>query len=164
MKKALLSILLFLFLASSAICQTYVYYRLSSGEVEEISTSSKIKNALIFGEVINPTMPDGTAVNSPSGDPDVLGYAKIYGGGVVRNATQGEINTFSAARIDDRNIIQADEALKHLQNDPKLRRIMIAFAAILVNEINTLRQQHGLADRTLQQLKTAIENRIDKDD
>jgi hypothetical protein len=36
-----------------------------------------------------------------------------------------------------------------------------AFADIVKDEINILRSQHGLGDRTLAQLKTAIKNRID---
>lgn len=39
--------------------------------------------------------------------------------------------------------------------------VLRAFADITKDEINILRAQHGLAPRTLTQLKTAIKNRID---
>lgn len=38
--------------------------------------------------------------------------------------------------------------------------VLTAFAEIIIDEINVLRQQHSLADRTLAQLKTAIKNRV----
>ena len=146
---------------------TTALYRISSNEVLKISEADDLFTEFksSFKEVAeNITCPDGTDVISPSGERRILGYVKILDGTVVRNATQEEINTFAASETDDDNIRQASEATSYFQQDPKLRRILTAFADIIVSEINILRSEHGLANRTLSQLKTAIINRIDKDD
>ncbi len=44
--------------------------------------------------------------------------------------------------------------------DDDERRLLRAFAELLVDELNTLRAFHGLAPRTLAQLRTAIRNKI----
>jgi len=132
MKKIILIMMTIFLFPAFSFCQTYVYYRLSSGEVEDIESEPLVKNSLIFGEAVDPSFPDGMNFNSPDGDADVLGYAKIYDNGVVRNATQGEIDGFAAARLDDKNKIQAEEAKLIFQNDPQLRRILKAFADIVL--------------------------------
>ena len=40
-------------------------------------------------------------------------------------------------------------------------RIIRAVVKVLIDEINALRSQYGLSDRTIQQAKTAINNEID---
>lgn len=40
-------------------------------------------------------------------------------------------------------------------------RVLRAFAEVVMDEINILRAQHGMADRTLSQLVTAIKGKID---
>lgn len=42
-------------------------------------------------------------------------------------------------------------------------RVLRAFAAVIMDEINILRGQHNLAARTLSQLVTAIKTKIDAD-
>lgn len=44
--------------------------------------------------------------------------------------------------------------------DDDERRLLRAFAEVVKDEINILRAQHGLADRTLAQLRTAIRNKV----
>ena len=139
-----------------------VIYRISSGEVEFIGTLGPGAGWYdpVFQDVlVDPPVPDGIICTLR-----VLGYAKINDNGTVRNATQIEIDGFAGFALDDKNQEEANKAAEYFQNDPKFRRVMIAFAAILVDEINILRAEHGLSDRTLSQLKTAIQNRISKDD
>jgi hypothetical protein len=40
-------------------------------------------------------------------------------------------------------------------------RLIRAVVKVLIDEINALRSQYGLSDRTIQQAKTAIKNEID---
>jgi len=140
-------------------------YRLSSNEIIDITDGDITERVNEYVAVlISPTFSDGLECCDNSGNSRVIGYAKINDNGTVRNATQNEIDTFDAAEIDDKNDFEVIKAINHFEKHPQFRRIMIALAAILVDEINILRSQHGLADRTLTQLKTAIVNRISKDD
>ena len=146
---------------------TTALYRKSSNECTQISLTNSLFNnysSAYFGVLTDPPFPDGTDTQDSNGDYCVLGYSKINDNGTVRNATQNEIDTFEGFEQDDNNQIEASKVVEYFQNDPRFRRIMIAFAAILVDEFNILRTEHGLADRTLLQLKTAIINRISKDD
>jgi len=164
MKKIL--IILLVLWAQGAFATTALY-RISSNEVYKISEENDIFAFDVSDQLAVATSvstPDGDATWDTSGNLRVLGYSKILDGTTVRNATQEEIDTFAAFEAEDRNIKEADQATAYFQNDPRIRRIMIAFADILVSEINILRAEHGLSDRTLQQLKTAIINRISKDD
>jgi hypothetical protein len=146
---------------------TTALYRLSSSEVTKISLINSQFNEDLdsFKAVLtDPALPDGIEFQDPSGSFRVLGYAKINDSGTARNATQNEIDTFAALEADDRNQVEENRAKAYFQNHPQFRRVMTAFASILVDEFNILRAEHGLSDRTLSQLKTAILNRIDKDD
>ena len=134
-------------------------YRISSGEVTNIADSIINTDPTYFAVLTDPTFTNGTMI-----DRRVFGQAKINDGGTVRNATQQEIDTFSELEHDDDNKAKSVSAVSYFKNHPEFRRIMTAFAAILVDEFNILRAEHGLADRTLAQFKTAIENRISKDD
>ena len=120
----------------------------------------------------------------------VLGYAKIAESGIntARNAIQAEIDTFAPAQNDDENQMDAAGAVDLFEQHPRFRKLMIAYSDILKDEFNDLRQWitafkvevaaannlgdlrariatlPDLPDRTLVQLKTAIHNRINKDD
>lgn len=60
--------------------------------------------------------------------------------------------------LDPTNDIGVDrtEARQKIDNE----RVLRAFAEVVMDEINILRSQHGLADRTLGQLVTAIKSKI----
>ena len=96
-------------------------------------------------------------------DPDlsaVLAVDPIYwkeSGGVFSEMTASE----KAAK--DAEIAAADLALdRRLAKDEiDNKRVLRAFAEVVMDEINILRGQHALADRTLSQLVTAIKNKID---
>lgn len=161
MKKIIITFIILL-MTCVAFAQDAVY-RVSSNEVLKIGSISETFEQFLAVKT-GASFPNGTDTKDPNGDHRVFGYSKIVDGDVIRNATQIELDTFRPAAIDDRNQFQTTQAVNYFKNDPNFRRIMIAFAAILVNEINILRAEHALSDRTLEQLKTAIENRISKDD
>ena len=137
-KNIILFALLTLLIPISAFSQTKVVYRLSSGEVVRITTGSTHNEESRFGFdlVTDPSFSDGQQWLDPNYDYRVVGYAKIYSGGVVRNATQNEIDTFAAAAVDDRNKREADRAIDYFQNDPKFRRAMIAIIKGIIKEDN----------------------------
>lgn len=162
-------------------------YRLSSGEVEKISLTNQSfadRDTTYWGVLTDPTIVDGNVTRPLR----VLGFAKIWDGSVLRNATQPEIETFAPAEADDQSQEDADQAISFLETHPVFRKQMIAFADILKDEINLLRarEQQFQADvaaannlaalkasvaaypamsaRTLAQLRTQIRNRVSKDD
>lgn len=161
----ILFITFFTFTANAA---TTVLYRIASGEILGISDTEDFgSKAGEYGldTVTNPTIQDGTIFRDPStGRRRVLGYAKIYSGGVVRNATQQEIDTFSPAEINDNKQVETLKAISDFENNPAMRRVLKAIIKELVDQLNVLRQEHGLSQITYQQAYTAIKNRIDKDD
>lgn len=55
------------------------------------------------------------------------------------------------------------EAKATYQDVTALGRIVRALALVTLDEINILRQLHGLAPRTAAQLRTAIETKVDAD-
>ncbi|PIQ23119.1 hypothetical protein COW64_25820 [bacterium (Candidatus Blackallbacteria) CG18_big_fil_WC_8_21_14_2_50_49_26] len=153
-------------------------YRLSSGEVLKISTESITKPAqefpdrdpTIFGVAINPSVPDGTQVreetSSSLGPLRVLGLAKHYdlAAHTVRNATTSDLNAYAVSENNDNNELDRRRAVHLFESDPAFRKIFIAFADMLMQEINTLRAQHGLPKRTLAQIRAAIGQRVSKDE
>ena len=170
---------------------TTVLYRKSSDEVLKISLAGQqfVDNSF-FGQLTDPTTPDGTDVHDPNGNFRVLGYAKIaeIGSNNVRNATQAEIDAFSASEVDDLSQMDADRAETLLNTHPQFRKLMTAYSDILKDEFNHVRSWitdfkvevaaatsladlksrvaalPNLPDRTLAQLKTAMTNRISKND
>lgn len=63
-------------------------------------------------------------------------------------------NTFTQLLLDDES-----ERVRNTFDDVE-RRLLRAFAEVVKDEINILRGQHGLAARTLAQLRTAIRNKV----
>ena len=73
------------------------------------------------------------------------------------NYTADQVNidaTFLQSEIDEET-----QRVKDTFDDDE-RRLLRAFAEVVKDEINILRGQHGLAARTLAQLRTAIINKI----
>lgn len=149
-------------------------FRISSNEVVKISVKGQpfdARDATFWGVLTDPPLPDGDRVRelpASPGDEDgqlrQLGFAKINDSGTVRNATQAEIDGWQAPEDDDENIQDADDAKALLANHPLFRKAFISFAKVMMSEINILRAQAGLPDRTLSQLKTALQNQVSKDD
>lgn len=165
---------------------TTVLYRLNGGEVEKISATNQQfdqRDTSYWGVATDPAFPDGTDLERR-----VLGSAKILDGATCRNATQPEIDGFPAAQAADENLMDRDRARDLFLNHPNWRKMMVAYSSIIKDEINILRlwthdfQEEvanatsladlktrvaalpTLHDRTLSQLKTAINNRISEND
>ena len=147
-----------------------------------------------WGVLTDPSLPDGSdvrpIVDDWLGPLRVLGYSKyaVVGTNTVRNATQEEIDTFEPAQLADEDLMDAEAAKQLFQTHPRFRKMMIAFSDIIKDEINILREWTrdlktatdnatslatfksnvatlpDLSDRDLNQLKTAILNRISEDD
>ncbi len=146
---------------------TTVLFRINGKEVIKISTKGQTfvdRNTTYWGVLTDPPFSDGTVIRDSNEDLRVLGFAKMWDGTNVRNATQTEIDNFVVAEEEDDKLQDKDAAINLFKANPRFRKMMIAFADIIKNEINILRRKHGLADRELPQLYTAIENRINKDD
>lgn len=130
-------------------------YRINGKEVIAASTDLNgfnDANLAFYGIVTDPATPDGVDLSIP----------KIYLNSVLRNATQTEIDAFAVARATDQNLQERDAAWDRIQgNDRIQRKAFKAFCSVLLDEINTLRAQHSLAPRTLQQGLTAIRNKLD---
>lgn len=149
-------------------------YRISSKEVIKISIKGQLfssSDPVYWGVLTDPSLPDGNIVRETLPDGTLgplrqLGFAKIadVGGSEVRDAIQSEIDTFAGFQTTDENLQDRDEARDFTDVHPRFRKFIIAFADIIKDEINILRSQHGLSNRTLGQLKTALRNRISEDD
>lgn len=141
---------------------TTVRYRKSSGEVLKISPKGQsfaFLDTTFWGIFLSANFPDGID-STPLRQ---LGIAKIALPGtpnVVRNATQAEIDTFAVRKVNDKNIQDREVARDFLRLHPRFRKVLIALIDILIDEINLLRDEHALTNRTLQQAKNAILNRI----
>lgn len=147
---------------------TTVLYRTSGGEVVKISPTDQQfdqRDTNYWTVAADPAFPDGTELREGGNGPlRVLGFAKIIDGGSCRNATQPEIDGFAALETADENLMDKDGAIDLFQNHPRFRKMMVAFADIIKDEINILRATQSLPDRTLAQLKTAIQNRMSEND
>lgn len=144
-------------------------YRISSNEVIKISTKGQPfsdRNPTYWGVLTDPNLPDGNQVRDVSVEPPgalrVVGFAKIAEPGVntVRNATQGEINSFDAAEIDDENNQDAEQTVNLLRDHPQFRK----FTKLIFKAMNQIRSDAALAPWTAAQIRTFIENNVSKDD
>lgn len=106
------------------------------------------------------------SVNTPDFNPvdwiinpdlsQVTGFSSKYwsiSGDTVSLLSQAERDALDLSELE----VSRDQIVDQLDD---LEDILRAFAQVVVDEINILRQQHTLPDRTLQQLKTAIRNKM----
>ena len=137
---------------------TTVLYRKSSGEVIKISTKSQVfpnLNETYFGYLIDPSLPDGTVnrekLGSELGPYRQLGFQKITipASDLVRNATQGEIDTFAGFELEDDNQLDAVGATSFLENHPRFRKIFKALLKLIVAQLleNSNVKQNAMIDQ-----------------
>jgi hypothetical protein len=69
--------------------------------------------------------------------------------------------TEKTAKDAELAVAEVDAGRLEAKDEIDSKRVLKAFAEVVVDEINILRGQHALADRTLSQLVTAIKNKID---
>jgi len=150
---------------------TTVKYRLSSGEVEKISSQGQTfsdRNTTYWGVLTDPSFPDGTDIRVI--EPDnfgplrVLGLAKIWDGINVRNATQAEIDGFAAPQIDDDNQQDEDGAADLGDTHPRWRKVFKSLLKGIVRENNIMAGRYNvlraemLAATNLNDLQSRIQN------
>ena len=87
----------------------------------------------------------------------------------VPDVTQPDLDTALADYIANQTArdatfvqVQADVETNRVQDtfDDDERRLLRAFAGLLIDELNTLRTLHGLPDRTSAQLRTSLRNKV----
>lgn len=86
----------------------------------------------------------------------VAGFDSIYwviADDTVSLMPQAERDVLDAAILDN----QRNALVNRLDG---VEDILRAFASVVVDEINTLRQQHSLPERTMAQVKTATRNKL----
>jgi hypothetical protein len=128
-------------------------YRKRGGQVLAASTDpNNFTDDVYFGVLTNPPTPNGTDLSVP----------KIWDGTQVRNATAPEIATFASAAAIDQNLIERDQAVAWFTANPVQRKILRGMMAVMVDEINILRQNPTavLSARTQTQGETAVLNKI----
>lgn len=106
--------------------------------------------------------------NRAGGDPLLIMHDPNTNELEVPDVTQAALDaafldyTANQATIDQANAnatILADKEKEKGELDT--RRVLAAIVEGIVGEINLLRNQHGLPQRTLSQVRTAIKNKID---
>lgn len=86
----------------------------------------------------------------------------------VEAADQATLDTAFAGYVADQTNIDAATAAaaalsqkEQAKRDFDAQKVFVAFAKLLMKELNILRGQHGLAPRTFAQLRNALRNEID---
>jgi len=102
------------------------------------------------------------------GDPALIMFAPATSELEVADVTQAALDTaFATYTGDQANIDAATAAAREAtdkegaKRDFDTQKVLIAFAKLLIKELNELRSQHGLNDRTFAQLRNALRNEID---
>ena len=124
------------------------------------------------GQVLGASVtPDGFGTIAPEHDivtdpltPDGIDLAvpKFFDGvTTVRNATAPEIAAFSTHEASDENLIARSRAKDLVDVGVITRKQQRALIEVLLDEINTLRDLHALAPRTMSQAVSAIKSKID---
>jgi len=128
-------------------------YRKNRGEVLGASSNDAVfESNRFFGVSVNPSTPDG-------GD---LAITKIHVSGVVRNADAGEISNFSSAITEDDALQIRVDSSGSLDKNNNFGLHARAILEVIRSEINILRAEHGLSDRTRRQIKNRYQNMISR--
>jgi hypothetical protein len=109
-----------------------ILVRKSSGEVISISTDASPYSGVDPAYFITVTDP-------PRGNGDDLAVKKIWTGTIMRDARPGEIAAFATSETSDNLKQTRQRAIDDLQNDPVLRKTLMAFLSVMLGQINTLR-------------------------
>ena len=100
--------------------------------------------------------PEANYIEDPDLSP-VAGFPSIYW--IITGDIVSLMDQAARDAVDAANLIASRDALADELD--RAETFMRAFALIVMDELNILRGQHGLADRTPAQLKTALRNRLD---
>ena len=128
-------------------------YRISSGEVLKISPKGQTfadRDPAFFGVVTDPVLPDGNTVRALNPDGTmgplrVLGFAKHYVGigQDIRNATQGEIDTYAAKELTDDKQLDALRVGELFSVHPQWRKAFKALLKRILAVTNAHAEQHN---------------------
>jgi len=142
-----------LFISSNLFAGTAVFFDVGTNKVTRYITRGYNEEATSPGILINPDLSALLGIVPQK-------YWKHESGFIV-SMTQIEIDTEVQARFQassDTIRTNSKLTLYRFNNRDLLLR---ALADVIKDEINLLRTLHGMPDRTLKQLKTAIKNKID---
>lgn len=131
----------------------YFIFRKNGGQVLLITTDLSVAQSWqgSFTDFVqDPSTPDGADLSIP----------KIWDGVHVRNAVALEIANFTVAQSTDDNLQQRTNALNIYLSDPNFRKLMRAFAFVLLGQINTLRTKAALPTLQMSDVQTALQNAI----
>lgn len=128
-------------------------YRKNRGEILGVSSNdTSFESTRFFGVSIDPSTPDGVD----------LATLKIHVSGVVRNADAGEISNFSSAITEDNALQIRVDSSGSLDKNNNFGLHARAILEVIRSEINILRAEHGLSDRTRRQIKNRYQNMISR--
>lgn len=127
--------------------QVYYKYRKNGGYLEAESTSDFGIDDTYFG-----TTPQVDKVADWA-----LGQKK-WNGSSVASCTAQEITDYPSKVSEDDNAMERDASQSQL--DSGGRKALRALALLMLDEINTLRDLHGLSQYTSSQLLNAIKSKI----
>lgn len=108
---------------------TYYRYRISSGHVEGATVQDEQPSSAEVFMAYTPADPP-----TPNGND--LGIPKIYAGGIVRNATQQEIDSFPTFAANDVNLGYRAEAESITTNPDGIAKYLRAFMLVVLEEFN----------------------------
>ncbi len=135
---------------------TFLYKKTSNQAVKLSSDPNAFDNfdPVFFDTITDPTLPNGADLAIP----------KIKQGTTIQNATGTEILGFPVHDAADQVLMDRTSAINSYDLDPITKKVLKAIVQLMLDEINTLRAQHSLGERTPAQAKAAIEGMINAGD
>jgi hypothetical protein len=132
----------------------YYRYRKNGGEV--------------LGKSVEDVWQDSTYIGVFSTEVDLdLSSSLWCGGSGIRVATQEEINAFPSKKAEDTLAEQISSAKDVVdggnQHKAGVPRMLRGFVSLMLQEINLLRVNAGLPERTAAQLKDALKTKLDEE-
>lgn len=100
--------------------------------------------------------PDENMFDPPTSELEVVGVTQAVLDGAFADYTADQVN-IDAGTLAARKSKEKERAKKQFDS----QELFVAFAKLLIKELNTLRAIHGLPDRTFAQLRNALRNEID---
>lgn len=150
--KVLLVLLLFYSVAHAG---EYICYEEDGGSYQVITE----KHYSVNGN--HPAASSGNCMKIDRPTFNALTKYHVVDEGAVREMTQPEKDAFDAVEAEAQDTAMRNDAKAPMDDLNSMALIIRALADIIREEINILRAEHSLSPRTLQQLKTAIKNKID---
>lgn len=125
-------------------------YRTNGGQFARASAASIAPRDSFHSVVESPTL--------ELSEGDMAANATyMWDGTKFRKGSAGEIAAFATAEAADK----VSEAKSVAKTAFVTKRELVAFVELLIDEINILRSQHSLANRTKTQFVTAFNNKVD---